>query len=73
MRMKSLILCLAISACQAQPRSADYFAAHPEEAVRITADCKAGTRGGRECDTAKAGLAALQAERRQETFRKAFE
>jgi hypothetical protein len=71
-RLAILPLALLV-ACQPEPRSAGYFQAHPEEARRVMQDCRAGAHRGGECDTAQAGLAAYQADKRLEVFKKSFE
>lgn len=43
-----------LGACERAPRSAEYFAARPEEAARVVADCASGARRGDECVTARA-------------------
>lgn len=72
--MKRLLaLALAVSSCQAEPRSASYFEAHPDEARRVVDACREGAHRGVECDHAKTGLAAIQADKRMEIFKKSFE
>jgi hypothetical protein len=73
--MRPLVLAVALvaSGCQAPPRSASYFEAHPEEMAVILADCTRGAQRGRECDNARAADGALKAKARQALFRKGFE
>jgi len=72
--MKRLIvLAFMVSACQAEPRSASYFQAHPDDARRVVDACRQGAHRGAECDHAKAGQAATQADKRMELFKKSFE
>lgn len=72
--MKRLVaLALVASACQAEPRAVSYFQAHPDEARRVVDACRRGAHRGDECDHAKAGLAAIQADKRMEFFKKSFE
>jgi len=66
-------LAFVLCGCQPEPRAASYFEAHPAEAARIVEACRTGAHGGRECEAAQAGLAALQANRRLELFKKSFE
>jgi hypothetical protein len=68
-----LVLAGLLAGCQPQPRSADYFGAHPTEAARVIADCRTGRHRGEECRTAQAGLAAADADRRLKLFRKSFD
>ena len=68
-----MILALMLAGCQPEPRSASYFEAHPDEARRVVERCRQGTHRGSECDHAQAGLAALQADKRMELFKKSFE
>lgn len=67
------IATLALAGCQAEPRSASYFEAHPDDAKRVVEACRQGTHRGAECEHARAGLAAVQAEKRLELFKKSFE
>lgn len=62
-----------LAACQPQPRSVSYFEAHPTEAQRVVEACRSGVHRGRECEAAQAGLAANQADKRLELFKKSFE
>ena len=73
--MRRLLLAIALiaSGCQAQPRSASYFEAHPEETATALADCARGARRGAECNNARAADGALKAKARQELFHKGFE
>ncbi|MGH6964872.1 MAG: EexN family lipoprotein, partial [Phenylobacterium sp.] len=67
-----IVIVGALSACGAQPRSSEYFQSHPAEAARIIADCRKGQQGGRECETAAAGQAAREADKRLKLFRRSF-
>ena len=62
-----------LAACQPQPRSVSYFETHRDEAQRVVKACRSGAHRGRECEAAQAGLAANQADRRLELFKKSFE
>ncbi|MBU1376167.1 MAG: EexN family lipoprotein [Alphaproteobacteria bacterium] len=73
MRRLVLVAALIVSGCQAQPRSASYFEAHPKETATTLADCARGARRGAECDNARAADGALKAKARQALFRKGFE
>jgi len=64
---------LLLAACQAQPRSAAFFESNPDEAQRVVKACKAGSHRGRECENAQTGLAAVQANKRLDLFKKSFE
>lgn len=66
-------LALLLAGCQPEPRAASYFEAHPEEAANIVEECRSGAHRGRECEAAQTGLAAVQANRRLEQFKKSFE
>ena len=68
------ILCAVAltSGCSPQPRGADYFVAHPEEAAKVVADCSTGAHRGDECVNAKAGLAAGARDARIEAYKKGF-
>lgn len=66
-------LAVALAGCQAEPRSASYFEAHPEEALNVVEGCRTGSHRGAECEAAQTGLAAVQANRRLELFKKSFE
>ncbi|MFN3585797.1 EexN family lipoprotein [Phenylobacterium sp.] len=68
-----LIAALLLTGCQAEPRAASYFEAHPEQAQRIVAACRTGDHRGQECANAEAGLAAARANKRLELFKKSFE
>jgi hypothetical protein len=73
MRWTPLLLTLAgLAACSPQPRSADYFVAHPEEAIRVAADCKRGAHRGEECVNATAGVAAAESAERTKLYKKSF-
>lgn len=67
-----LLAGLVLAGCQADPRSASYFEAHPGEAQEVVDRCLASAHRGRECETAQAGLAAAQADRRMQLFKKSF-
>ena len=68
-----LIAALCLSGCRAEPRSTSYFEAHPEDAQRVVSACKAGTHRGGESESARAGLAAIEADKRLKLFKKSFE
>lgn len=70
-RLASLALMLA--GCQPEPRAAGYFESHPEEAAKVVEECRTGAHRGSECEAAQTGLAAIQANRRLELFKKSFE
>ena len=63
---------LGAAACSPQPRSTEYFVAHPEEAAKVVADCKADRYRGAECVNATAGVAAAESKARMDAYRKGF-
>lgn len=69
----TLLLLIGVTACQPQPRSATYFKAHPDEAIRTDAQCRTGARRGDECDAALAGVSQATREARSAMFRRGFE
>jgi len=66
------LIVLCIAACTAEPRSAEFFEDHPEEAVQVTAMCATGAKGGDECINAQAGVAAMEREARMDAYRRQF-
>lgn len=72
--MKRLLIgVFVLAGCQAEPRSASFFETHPNEARRVVAACRAGSHRGRECENAQAGVAAIDANKRLDLFKKSFE
>ncbi len=72
-RLAPLLLAIVgLAACSPDPRSADYFIANPEEAVRVVADCKRGAHRGEECVNATAGVAAAESAKRMKLYKKSF-
>ena len=70
---RAVFLALAsLAACSAEPRSAAYFEAHGEGAVRVVARCLNGTHRGEECANAEAGMAAAERKARMDAYRKNF-
>jgi len=67
-----LVIIFGAVACSPQPRSTEYFAAHPDEAGEIVADCRAGLHRGAECANASAGIAAAESAARMNAYRKGF-
>ncbi|MGE5564983.1 MAG: EexN family lipoprotein [Parcubacteria group bacterium] len=63
---------MGLSGCSPEPRSAAYFEAHGEEAVRVVARCINGTHRGPECANAQAGMAAAERKARMDTYEKSF-
>lgn len=61
-----------LAACSPQPRSADYFTAHPDEAEKVVADCTTGAHRGDECVNAKSGLASAKRDARIDAYKKGF-
>jgi len=74
--MKAPLLLLAVAAvlsgCSREPRSAAYFEAHVEDAIRVAARCRNGDHRGLECANAEAALAAADRKARMETYRRSF-
>lgn len=73
MKRLALAVLFAAGACTAQPRSASYFEAHPEEGHKVVRDCARGVHRGQECETALAAKTAHEARARLGLFRKGFE
>jgi hypothetical protein len=72
-RLSVVLFAMAgLAACSPKPRSADYFVAHPDEAVRVAADCKSGSHRGEECVNATAGVAAAESAERMKLYKKSF-
>lgn len=72
-RLPFLLIAVAgLAACSPQPRSSDYFVAHPAEAKQVVADCKAGSHHGDECVNATAGVAAAESAERMKLYKKSF-
>lgn len=67
-----LIVTASLAGCSPQPRSAEYFVAHPAEAARVAADCKSGSHRGEECINATAGVAAAESAERMKLYKKSF-
>ncbi|OYX36711.1 MAG: hypothetical protein B7Y99_00100 [Caulobacterales bacterium 32-69-10] len=67
-----LLLLSAVAACSPEPRSADYFVTHQEEAAQIVAACATGAHRGDECVNAKAGVAAAKRDERMDAYKKNF-
>lgn len=63
----------ALLGCSAEPRSASYFEEHPQETVKVVANCKDGSHRGEECNNAE--FAAAKARRREamERYRAGFQ
>ena len=68
----SSLLVLGVAACTAEPRSAEFFEDHPEEAVQVTALCATGAKGGDECVNAQAGIVAIEREARMDAYLRQF-
>jgi hypothetical protein len=71
-RLTCLVLLAGLTACSPEPRSTDYFVAHPEEAARVVADCKTGAHRGQECVNATAGVATTESAERMKLYQKSF-
>lgn len=70
--MRIMILLSAAAAMAgcggSEPRSSSYFEAHPDEARRIVAGCKAGTLRGDECSAADIAIQTLDGRDRMRRF-----
>lgn len=65
-----LLLGLTLSACgQSEPRSAQYFEAHVDEAREIVAACRNGSERGDECANADIAVQTVEGRERFERFR----
>lgn len=73
MRLLGSLLALTLSACSAEPLTAAYFQAHPDDAARVVKACEAGSHRGAECQNAEAAIIALKRDARMTRYRKAFE
>lgn len=74
--MKAVVILLAAAAalpgCSREPRSAAYFEAHVEEAIRVVARCRNGDNRGAECANAEAALAAADRKVRMGRYQQNF-
>jgi len=61
---------IGLGGCEASPRSAEYFAARPEEAARVVADCASGAHRGEECVNARAAQIEADRSARIEAYRR---
>jgi hypothetical protein len=61
----------ALAGCGAPERSVTEFAADPETAERVVADCDAG-RARRDCESARRGLADTRRRERMAAYERAF-
>ena len=71
--MRSVVIALATmltAGCEAKPRSATYFHAHPDVARQLADACRLGDHRGEECRNAEEGLAAERIDQRLEMFRR---
>lgn len=59
---------LGPSAVPAEPRAAQYFAAHPDEARQIVAGCQAGSVRGGECANAQQAVTEAEGRDRFKRF-----
>lgn len=73
--MKKLMLAVLVSAfglascAKTEPRSAEYFADHLDEARQIVASCRDGTVRGEECANASMAVEEAEAKERFRRFR----
>ncbi|MBA4807703.1 hypothetical protein [Brevundimonas sp.] len=69
-RIAALVM-LGLVGCEAPARTAEDFAADPQGAARVVADCDAGRAEG-ECEAARRGLAEARREARMRAYERAF-
>lgn len=71
MRSLAVVLAMMLAAgCEAQPRNATHFHAHPDVARQVAGAGQSGDHRGDECGNAEAGLAAERCDERREMFRR---
>ena len=62
---------LCLTACgQSEPRSVQYFEAHPAEARGVLAECRAGSESGDECTNADVAVQTIEGREKFERFRR---
>lgn len=71
MRLGCLLGVLALAACSPPERDAAAFAAEPETALRVVADCDAGARRS-DCAAAREGLAEARRRDRMDAYARTF-
>lgn len=71
MKRIAALVTLGLVGCGAPARTADDFAADPQAAARVVADCDAG-RVGRECEAARRGLAEAHREAWMRAYERAY-
>jgi len=67
----ALLAVLGLIGCSAPERTAADFAADPQGAAKLVADCDAG-RIGDDCEAARRGLAEARREARMRAYERAF-
>lgn len=71
MRSVALLALVGLIGCGAPHRTAEDFAADPEDAARVVAACDAG-RASDACEPARRGLAEARREARMRAYERAF-
>lgn len=71
MRSVALLTLVGLVGCGAPDRTAEDFAADPEDAAKVVAACDAG-RESDACGPARQGLAEARREARMRTYERAF-
>lgn len=71
MKRSALLVALGLVGCGATDRTAEDFAADPQGAAQVVADCDAGRADG-ECEAARRGLAEARREARMRAYERAF-
>lgn len=61
---------LCLTACgPSDPRSVQFFEAHPDEARAVLDECRAGTQSGGECTNADVAVQMIEGREKFERFR----
>ncbi|WP_066625577.1 hypothetical protein [Brevundimonas vesicularis] len=71
MRLGRLLGVLALAACSPPERDAAAFAAEPEAALQVVADCDAGAHRS-DCAAARGGLAEARRRDRMDAYARTF-
>ncbi len=56
----ALAAAMAMASCSPPARSTSYFEAHPEDAAKVAANCKAGEARGAECESAETAITKMK-------------
>lgn len=67
-----LVAATVLPGCSREPRSAAYFEAHLEDAIRVVARCRNGDHRGLECANAEAAVAAADRKARMDRYQENF-